>query len=991
MNPAYKGPAPAKHPGRLEEPRVASEVGSLASESPSPISVHHIVTRPAAFQPPSPSISRTCPLTPPSLSPDMLGGGARSPNSDNREAEVPGAECGGSRSAQEQRPIQPTDGQICPAPQRGGSYSFTSSSVSASEGTDTRRCSAAAIENDGNANLAYEPVKAPRQDSTSDHESPTFAEEAGADQRGDASSQASAVCARLGRQLSQQNSSRGSFARLGEQQLPPNRPPPLLQEDATPAAPPSDTNAKATDANDAVAVSAPQVEVSKLDSVISMATSSEDEGGRATPNIDMFALAKRVGATPEQAKAKLASSLQSSHKPKHSSSGGGVVFAEAPQISLFDKLSYPPTDTSEPAPGDWRRRSSALAFEARKRLSGLENSLSPPRDPARRPSPPRSPGRIRSLSLSIGADMKCDILKQQQEEEEVGCRHASEEAKKAMRKQRWRRRTTVSHLTIPSPETALQESEGAAPVMQLHHSIKAGDAADAVGIRSSATQEAGPGGWKRRGSALAERAVFQQDTLWLLQRTPSPPRTPGRNRTLSLSIPPDMQRMSEEKQLRDERQEEVLTKLQAEQKEIQRQLQEQAEQYRQQMQQQHDLLEAILRQQRQLEEKERPADDHKADKRPPQEDADAKGSPPARNVASPTRQTLTSQQRQQIQEHMKQLEYLQQNRPRTSRPSLLTQEKGEKDDTGSPGLQRTPSGTSGTEMGSGSGRMPVEKAVNQYSVLDRIHRYLMEPNVLLLDVRSPQEFAVEKVAGSINVPTDQFLSCIHLLPKNKETPLMVYCSDGSRARQAAVALRKLGHANVCDAVSIKVVKHSLDGAVLKQMPSSVIGKALRRQLLSRSAQGTSSEDSPWCPPQGVRSRRPQHRSSSRDASSRRWTSVAEKRNGGGDARGARGGPPLAPVLDTPTTEALARLCSLQLHRPVDPRQVRAWSATFVGSVLLRIHNLRPTNGICFARWSQKASRESRHGGSCRSSFHEMDSLASVAQEPAASLRAVPGD
>lgn len=49
-------------------------------------------------------------------------------------------------------------------------------------------------------------------------------------------------------------------------------------------------------------------------------------------------------------------------------------------------------------------------------LSEPENSLSPPCDPTRKPSPPRTPGRIRSLSLSIGADMKCQILKQEQEE-----------------------------------------------------------------------------------------------------------------------------------------------------------------------------------------------------------------------------------------------------------------------------------------------------------------------------------------------------------------------------------------------------------------------------------------------------------------------------------------------------------------------------------------------------------------------------------------------
>ncbi|EPR57556.1 rhodanese family domain-containing protein [Toxoplasma gondii TgCatPRC2] len=854
MSPRHTLPAERKHPGPLEDPRAVTEAAPVASESPSPINVHQVVTRSAPFRSQSPSSSHSCPQMNLFLVPDL--GRVENAGSTRKEEETspfvlpPQTQAIASGSGKVEK--EPHAPEASPALSRTGSvqqtsgYSWAPSSVSSGEvvefsRSETKRCSAADVDNDGDVYLAYVPVKVCRHGSDAEGVAHTLSGQ----QPGDVAQQLEddvshsvtvidGIDKRPTREKLALNREKDSSGLFADRLLPANHPPPLLQEAATTASPPADTDrGMAMNGSCGFVIKAPQGAMTKMDSVISMATSS-DEDDRATPDIDLVALAERVGASPAQAKAKLASALQNSHKPKHGSAGVGVAFAAEPEISTFNKPSYPTSSTDAPVPGEWRRRSSALAFEARRVLSEPENSLSPPRDPTRKPSPPRTPGKIRSLSLSVSKDVQRQLLKQQQEDEEE---EASEESKKAMKRQQWRRRTTVSHLTIPNAEGGLQENEGAARLTQPQHSIKEGDAADAIGIRSSTTREANPGGWKRRGSALAEKAVFQQGTLPTFDSSP-PPATPGRTRTLSLFIPSDVKRTSEEQHLRDEKQEEVFTQLQAQQKEIQRQLEQQAEQYRQQMQQQQDLLEAILRQQRQLGEKEKHIEEQRQEleRRQREEEVDDNTSPQSKSIVSPaaTRHTLTGAQRQQLHEHLKQLEYLHQNRPRASK-SVPSLEKDGKEEGGSP-EHRTPEKVGSEETKSGRGRSSVAgKTTNQFSILDRVHRYLMEPNVLLLDVRSPQEFAAERVAGSINVPSDQFLSCLHLLPRNKETPLLVYCSDGSRAKQAASALRKLGHVNVCDAVSVKIVKHSLDGAVLRQASSSAIGKALRRQLLAVSS------------------------------------------------------------------------------------------------------------------------------------------------------------
>ncbi len=70
-------------------------------------------------------------------------------------------------------------------------------------------------------------------------------------------------------------------------------------------------------------------------------------------------------------------------------------------------------------------------------------------------------------------------------------------------------------------------------------------------------------------------------------------------------------------------------------------------------------------------------------------------------------------------------------------------------------------------------------------------RRLVDHGALLLDVRSPAEFAERHIAGSRNLPVEELRTRMGELPR--ERALIVYCHTGVRAGFAAQMLRKAGY------------------------------------------------------------------------------------------------------------------------------------------------------------------------------------------------------
>lgn len=73
-----------------------------------------------------------------------------------------------------------------------------------------------------------------------------------------------------------------------------------------------------------------------------------------------------------------------------------------------------------------------------------------------------------------------------------------------------------------------------------------------------------------------------------------------------------------------------------------------------------------------------------------------------------------------------------------------------------------------------------------------------QPDLLLLDVRSPQEYEGEQghIAGSLNVPLDELGARVAELGTDPERPIAVICRTDRRSADAAAVLARQGFSNV---------------------------------------------------------------------------------------------------------------------------------------------------------------------------------------------------
>jgi len=71
-------------------------------------------------------------------------------------------------------------------------------------------------------------------------------------------------------------------------------------------------------------------------------------------------------------------------------------------------------------------------------------------------------------------------------------------------------------------------------------------------------------------------------------------------------------------------------------------------------------------------------------------------------------------------------------------------------------------------------------------------------NVLLLDVRTAEEYAAGHIPDSVLLPYDQIKARADELPADKTTPIIVYCRSGNRSAVAAAVLADLGYTEIYD-------------------------------------------------------------------------------------------------------------------------------------------------------------------------------------------------
>ena len=91
-----------------------------------------------------------------------------------------------------------------------------------------------------------------------------------------------------------------------------------------------------------------------------------------------------------------------------------------------------------------------------------------------------------------------------------------------------------------------------------------------------------------------------------------------------------------------------------------------------------------------------------------------------------------------------------------------------------------------------------EVSYRQINMDEAITMMEEESGYIILDVRTPEEFAERHIPGAINIPNETISTEeIPELP-NKDQLILVYCRSGNRSKQASEKLVALGYTNIVE-------------------------------------------------------------------------------------------------------------------------------------------------------------------------------------------------
>lgn len=88
------------------------------------------------------------------------------------------------------------------------------------------------------------------------------------------------------------------------------------------------------------------------------------------------------------------------------------------------------------------------------------------------------------------------------------------------------------------------------------------------------------------------------------------------------------------------------------------------------------------------------------------------------------------------------------------------------------------------------------KKYNQISMNEAIAMMEKEEDYIILDVRTPEEFAEKHIPNAINIPNETIgTEPISELPEEDQL-ILVYCRSGNRSKQASEKLAEIGYTKV---------------------------------------------------------------------------------------------------------------------------------------------------------------------------------------------------
>lgn len=73
-----------------------------------------------------------------------------------------------------------------------------------------------------------------------------------------------------------------------------------------------------------------------------------------------------------------------------------------------------------------------------------------------------------------------------------------------------------------------------------------------------------------------------------------------------------------------------------------------------------------------------------------------------------------------------------------------------------------------------------------------------DEDFVIVDVRTPEEYAAGHIPGAINLPNEEIADIAAEALPDKDQLILVYCRSGRRSVEASFTLANMGYTNVCE-------------------------------------------------------------------------------------------------------------------------------------------------------------------------------------------------
>jgi len=109
------------------------------------------------------------------------------------------------------------------------------------------------------------------------------------------------------------------------------------------------------------------------------------------------------------------------------------------------------------------------------------------------------------------------------------------------------------------------------------------------------------------------------------------------------------------------------------------------------------------------------------------------------------------------------------------------------------------------------GRWRVSAAEPDERSLDELRAWL-RAGAGVVDVRSPEEYRQDHVAGATNLPLDQLSERVREVFPDKDQPLLLYCRSGRRSALAQRQLSRMGYTRLWNLGGLDRARRLLESA-----------------------------------------------------------------------------------------------------------------------------------------------------------------------------------